>query len=137
MDEIDGIWNCNGLKYGTYKNFDTFWLINIDGDQNIGQKKTPLKTRSFLSLVVHLKNLDPLVILVTLDVPKKGLQNLFNVQRPWTNMEKDTKLVYKGFSHTCLHYHIKITIPILPSTNTLQTFYPIFFTQREIPMNYI
>jgi len=24
MDEIDGIWNCNNLKYGTYKIFDTF-----------------------------------------------------------------------------------------------------------------
>jgi hypothetical protein len=45
MDEIDGIWSCHGLKYGTYKIFDTFLFINIDGDQNIGQKRTPLKTR--------------------------------------------------------------------------------------------
>jgi hypothetical protein len=43
MDEIDGIWSCHGLKYGIYKIFDTFWFINIDGDQNIWQKKTPLK----------------------------------------------------------------------------------------------
>ncbi len=55
MDEIDGIWSCNGLKYDIYKIFDTFGLINIDGDQNIRQKKTPLKTRSFLSSLVHLK----------------------------------------------------------------------------------
>jgi hypothetical protein len=55
MDEIDGIWSCNGLKCGTYKIFDTFWFNNIDGDQNVRQKKTPLMTRSFFSLVVHLK----------------------------------------------------------------------------------
>ncbi len=28
-------------------------------NQNIGQKKTPLKTRSFLSLVAHLKKFGP------------------------------------------------------------------------------
>jgi len=60
MDEIDGIWSCNGLKYGTYKILDTFWFINIDGDQNIIQKKTPFKTRSFWSLVVHIKELEPM-----------------------------------------------------------------------------
>jgi hypothetical protein len=53
MDEI-------GLKYGIYKIFDTFLFINIDGDQNIGQKMTPLRTRSFLSLLVHLKKFGPL-----------------------------------------------------------------------------
>jgi hypothetical protein len=30
MDEIDGILNCNGLKYGVDK-FGTFSFINIDG----------------------------------------------------------------------------------------------------------
>jgi hypothetical protein len=59
MDEIDGIWSCHGLKYGIYKKFDTFLFINIDGDQNMGQKRTPLKTRSLLSLVVHLKKFGP------------------------------------------------------------------------------
>jgi hypothetical protein len=59
MDEIDGIWSSNGLEFGTYKIFDTFWLININGDQNIGQKKTPLMIRSFLSLVVNLKKFGP------------------------------------------------------------------------------
>jgi hypothetical protein len=49
----------SGLKYGTYKMFDTFWLININGDQNIGQKRTPLRTRYFLFLVVHLKEFEP------------------------------------------------------------------------------
>jgi hypothetical protein len=39
--------------------FDTLWFINIDGDQNIVQKKTPLRTRSFLSLLVHLKEFGP------------------------------------------------------------------------------
>jgi hypothetical protein len=33
MDDIDGVLNCSGLKYKIYKIFDTFWLINIDGDQ--------------------------------------------------------------------------------------------------------
>jgi hypothetical protein len=47
MDEINGIKKLNGLKYGTYKIFDTFWLINIDGDQNIRQNKAPLRIRSF------------------------------------------------------------------------------------------
>jgi len=49
MDEINGIYNCSGLKYDSYKKFDMYWFINIDGDQNIGQKMTPLRTRSFLS----------------------------------------------------------------------------------------
>jgi hypothetical protein len=40
-----------GLKYGTYKIFDTFWLINIDEDE-YRTKNTPLMTKSFLSLVV-------------------------------------------------------------------------------------
>jgi hypothetical protein len=38
----------SGLKYGTYKIFDIFLLINIDGEQNIGQNKTPLRTKCFL-----------------------------------------------------------------------------------------
>ncbi len=60
MAEINGILNCNGLKYGTYKIFDTFWLINVDGDQNIGQKRILLRTRSFLSIVIHLKKFGPM-----------------------------------------------------------------------------
>jgi hypothetical protein len=59
MIEIDEIWSCNDLKCGTYKIFDTFWLININGDEIIRQKKIPLKTRSFLSLVLHLKKFGP------------------------------------------------------------------------------
>jgi hypothetical protein len=47
MDEINGTLKLNGQKYGTYKIFDTFWLINIDGDQNIRPKKVPLRIRSF------------------------------------------------------------------------------------------
>jgi hypothetical protein len=54
MDEINRIQNCS-LKYGTYKIIDTFWFININTDQNIKQKWISLKTKSFLSLVVNLK----------------------------------------------------------------------------------
>jgi hypothetical protein len=32
MDYYDGIYNCNGKKNGIYEIFDTFWLINFDGD---------------------------------------------------------------------------------------------------------
>jgi hypothetical protein len=59
MDEINGISNFSGLEYNIYKIFDTILLINIDGDQNIGHKKTLLRTMSFLSLVVHLKKFGP------------------------------------------------------------------------------
>jgi hypothetical protein len=55
MDEINGIKNIINVKYGTCKLFDTFWLNNIDGDQNIKQKMTLLRNKSFLSWVVHLK----------------------------------------------------------------------------------
>jgi hypothetical protein len=37
------------------------------------------------------------MIFMTLNVPKKGLQNLFNVERPWTSMEKVIKLYYQRF----------------------------------------
>jgi hypothetical protein len=59
MDVINGIYNCSGLEYGIYKIFDTFWLININGDQNIRQKMTPLRSRYFLFFVVHLKEFEP------------------------------------------------------------------------------
>jgi hypothetical protein len=36
MDDYDGIYNCNGLKYSPFENFDNFWLVNFYGDQNIG-----------------------------------------------------------------------------------------------------
>jgi len=36
MDDHDGIYNCNGLKYSPSQNFDKFWLIILYGDQNIG-----------------------------------------------------------------------------------------------------
>jgi hypothetical protein len=38
MDDCDGIYNFNGLKYGTYEIFDIFLFINFDGDQNIREK---------------------------------------------------------------------------------------------------
>jgi len=39
MDDSNGIQNFDGLKYATYKIFDTFWDINIHGDQNTKKKK--------------------------------------------------------------------------------------------------
>jgi len=41
--------NCSGLKYGTYEIFDIFWLITFNWDQNIGIKKTIIRTKSFSS----------------------------------------------------------------------------------------
>jgi hypothetical protein len=35
MDDYDGIWNCDGLKYSPFEIFDNFWLIIFYGDQNI------------------------------------------------------------------------------------------------------
>ncbi len=59
MDDYDEILNCNGLKYGSYEIFDTFWFITFYGDQNIRGKRTVIRTRPFLSLVVHLKGFSP------------------------------------------------------------------------------
>jgi hypothetical protein len=36
MDDYDGIYNCNGLKYNPFKHFDNFWFIIFYGDQIIG-----------------------------------------------------------------------------------------------------
>jgi hypothetical protein len=36
MDDYDGIWNCNGLKYIPFEIFNKFWLIILYGDQNLG-----------------------------------------------------------------------------------------------------
>ncbi len=41
--------------------------------------------------LAHLK-INYILIFVTLYALKKGLQNLFNVQRPWTNVEKIIRL---------------------------------------------
>jgi len=58
MDDSNGIQIFNGLKYGTYKILDTFWDINIHGDQNT-KKKIPLRTRSFSLWMIHLKGFSP------------------------------------------------------------------------------
>jgi hypothetical protein len=34
---------------------------------------------------------------MTLNATKKGLQNIFNVERPWTNVEKTIKLYLERF----------------------------------------
>jgi hypothetical protein len=49
MDDYDGIYNCNDLKYGTYEIFDIFLFISFDGNQNIGAKKTIIKIKIFCS----------------------------------------------------------------------------------------
>jgi hypothetical protein len=36
MDDYDGTYNCNNLKYSPSENFDNFWFIIFYGDQNIG-----------------------------------------------------------------------------------------------------
>ncbi len=33
MDDYDGIYNFNGLKYNPFENFDNFWLIIFYGDK--------------------------------------------------------------------------------------------------------
>jgi hypothetical protein len=38
MDDYDGIYNYNGLKYNPFENFNKFWLIIFYEDQNIGLK---------------------------------------------------------------------------------------------------
>ncbi len=35
MDDYDGIYNFNSLKYNNSKNFDNFWFIIFYGDKNI------------------------------------------------------------------------------------------------------
>ncbi len=93
MDEIDGIWSCNGLKYGTYKIFDTFWLINIDGDQKIGQNRTSLKTRSFLSLMGHLKKFGPCDICIVFCNPmiKPMEREIVSMKLKNMSKKKETK----------------------------------------------
>jgi hypothetical protein len=67
MDDYDGIYNCNGLKYGTHEIFEFFWLISFDGDQNINGERIVIKTRPFLSLIVHPKGFSPIKILMDYD----------------------------------------------------------------------
>ncbi len=35
MDDYNGIYNCNGLKYSPFESFDNFLLVIFYGDQNI------------------------------------------------------------------------------------------------------
>ncbi len=35
MDDYDGIYNCNGLKYSPFECFYNFWFNIFYGDQNI------------------------------------------------------------------------------------------------------
>jgi hypothetical protein len=40
MDDYDGIYNCNGLKYNHVKKIDNFWFVIFYGDRNLTLKKT-------------------------------------------------------------------------------------------------
>jgi hypothetical protein len=59
LNDYDEILNYNDLKCDTYEIFDTFLFINFDGDQNLGEKGTPIRTRSFSFWVVQLKRFSP------------------------------------------------------------------------------
>jgi hypothetical protein len=53
MYDYDGILNCNTSKYSPFEIFDNFLFIIFYDDQNLKKKKTALKTKSFLSCVIH------------------------------------------------------------------------------------
>jgi hypothetical protein len=36
MNDYDGTYNCNALKYSPFEIFDNFWFIISYGDQNTG-----------------------------------------------------------------------------------------------------
>jgi hypothetical protein len=55
MDDYDGIYNYNSLKYSPSENFDNFLFIIFYGDQNIGNE-----LGLFLSCVVYLKGFLPI-----------------------------------------------------------------------------
>jgi hypothetical protein len=73
---------------------------------------------------------------MTLDAPRKRLQNLLNVQKLLINVEKITKLYVQRFFTYLFTYHIKITI-CYSLNKHIPNFYPIFFTHKGIPLDYI
>jgi hypothetical protein len=73
----------------------------------------PYNFTSFTSISHVLLILKPIsMIFVTLDAPRKGLQNLFNVQRLLTNVEKVIKLYLQRF-FTCLLTMLKLQYVLL------------------------
>jgi hypothetical protein len=68
------------------------------------------------------------MIHVTLDAPRKGLQNPLNVQKLLTNVDKIIKL----YLQICLSYPIKITICFSLNEHTLNILSHILY-----PLNYI
>jgi hypothetical protein len=97
----------------------------------------PYISTSFTSIrhILLILKLIP-VIFVTLDAPRKGLKNLFNVQRVLTNVEKVIKLYLQRFFTYLFTYYIKITICSFFNKHS-----PIFLshilTQKGIPLDYI
>ncbi len=75
MNDYDGIYNCNSLKYNHSKKFDNFWLINFYGDQNIGLKMISLRTRPYSLCVVHLKIFSHFLYIFIIAL--KGVLNFF------------------------------------------------------------
>jgi hypothetical protein len=82
--------------------------------------------------MVDLKNFGPSNDSCDIRCAKKGVIKSFQCSKAMDQCGESYKTLFtKDFSHICLHYHIKITIPILPSTNTLQTFIPYFLPKEK------
>jgi hypothetical protein len=43
MDDYDGIYNYNGLKYNPFENFDKFWIIILYGESKYNVKNDCIK----------------------------------------------------------------------------------------------
>jgi hypothetical protein len=68
------------------------------------------------------------MIVVTLDVTRKGVQNPLNVQKLLKNVEKAINFIYKS---TCLFYHIKITLCSSFNKRSPSILYHIFYPKRN------
>jgi hypothetical protein len=93
---------------------------------------------SFTSIRHILLILKPIpMIFVTSDASKKGLQNLFNVQRLLTNAEKVIKFNLQRFFTSLSTYHIKITICSSLNKHTPNFLSHILYQKKRIPLYYI
>jgi hypothetical protein len=70
------------------------------------------------------------MIFVTLDASRKRLQNLFNVQKQLTNVEKVIKIYLQRF-FTSLSIYLKITIYSSLNKHTPNFLSHIFLLKRE------
>ncbi len=72
-----------------------------------------------------------LVIFVTLDASRKGLQNLFSVQKLLTNAEKVIKLYLQRFFTSLSTYNNKITICSSLNKHTLNFLSHILYRKKN------